>query len=297
MSYTQVDLGGLPAPDILEPLSIETILQQLKDSVTAIHPGMAPVLQIEGEPAVKVLEVCAVFIFLTRARVNDAARGLMLTFARGTDLDHLGALFGVERFSRNATEDDPGYVESDDDFRFRIQISLEGFSTAGPRGAYEFHARSAHPDVKDVMVAGPGTDGLSVAPGDVEVYVLSHQGNGTAAQEVLDEVARAVNDERVRPLTDRVLVYPAAIRTYQVRATIEVVDGTDLSVVEAAARAALDDYLAAAHYIGATVARSGIMAALHQPGAMRVTLSSPASDVVPNPNAAPFATGIQLTVV
>ncbi len=62
-------------------------------------------------------------------------------------------------------------MESDDRFRMRIPLSLEGHSTAGPVGAYKFHTFSVSAAVKDVAV-------LSPAPGQVDVIVLTASENG-----------------------------------------------------------------------------------------------------------------------
>lgn len=296
MAYTQVDLSRLVPPDVIEPLDFEAILADMKDTVARVYPQMAPVLALESEPAVKVLEVCATFILMMRARVNDAARAVMLAYATGADLDHIGAMFGVERkIYLPATETSPALVETDEDLRYRVQLSLEGLSTAGPRAAYEFHALSASSTIKDVFVAGPDTPGIVVPPGTVRVFVLTRSGSGVAPAEVISAVVAALNAEKVRPLCDTVEVASAAIRPFDVTATLIVGEGAD-AAVETEARDALADYLAATHRIGATVARSGILAALHRDGVVRVILSSPAADILPAANEAPFATGISLTV-
>src|SRR3546814_9711108 len=43
----------------------------------------------------------------------------------------------------------PAVMESDSDLRRRLVLAPEGYSVAGPEGAYIFHALSAHPDVLD----------------------------------------------------------------------------------------------------------------------------------------------------
>lgn len=297
MAYTQVDLSTLPAPEVLEALSFEDILADMKAAVAVVLPEIEPVLQIESEPAVKVLEVCAAYVLMTRARVNDAARALLLAYASGGDLDQIGSLFGVERkLLEDATETTAAVYETDAELRARIQLSLEGFSTAGPRGAYEFHALSAHPDVQDVFVAGPGTPGMTVAPGTVEVYVLGRDASGIPAADALVAVQDALNAEDVRPLCDTVIVQAAGILNFTVAAQLHVQTGPGAEVILEAAQAALDTYLDEVKQIGATVAISGIHAALHQPGVVSVTVTSPSADVVPAPNVAPYVSGTTITI-
>lgn len=49
--------------------------------------------------------------------------------------------------------------------------------------------------------------------------------------------------------------------------------------------------------LGAEIARSGLMRALHQPGCRTVVLAEPASDIEVAATAAGHCTGITLTVV
>jgi phage-related baseplate assembly protein len=303
-SYTQIDLSGLPAPLAIEALDYETILAEMKNAVTLAMPGLAPVLEIETEPATKVIEVCAGFVLLTRQRVNDAAKAVLLAYATGSNLDHLGALFGVARLvitpaDPEATPPVVAVLEADTPFRARIQLSMEGYTSAGPRGAYEFHARSASADVKDVLVAGPDTAGLTIAPGSVEVYVLAYPSDdapqGVPGSDLLALVDDAVGADDVRPLCDQVSVLPASILEYTVEAELEIFAGPDPAAVLAQAQTALATYLASVHAIGAVVAVSGIMAALHRTGVARVVLTEPSADIVPDPNEAPFCTGSVVT--
>lgn len=299
MAYTQVNLSDLPAPNIIEDVSFEDILAEMKDACVLAMPSLGPVLALESETATKVLEVCAAYVMMVRARVNDAAKAVLLAYASGSDLDHLGALFGVERAVVQVEDIGAGLaeiLEDDASFRIRIQISLEGFSVAGPRGAYEFHARSVSADVKDVAIIGPGNPALPVNSGYVHVYVLSGIGNGEASPALVEAVNDALSADDVRPLTDTVVTASATILPFAVSAQIEVFDGPDTSVVLAEAEDALTQYLESVHAIGATVAVSGIHGALHRPGVRRVVVTSPPADITPAPNVAPYASTVTITV-
>lgn len=288
-----IDLSALPIPDVLETVSYEQIVADMKAAAAAAMPELAPVLAVEAEPAVKVLQVCAYFVMLTRARVNDAARAVMLAHATGADLENLGALFDVARLVT-----DPGNpsavppvaptFETDTALRARIQLALEGFSTAGPRGAYLFHALSADGAVLDAAPSSP-------SPGDVLVTILSRVGNGTASAPLLATVAAALNAEDVRPLCDNVVVQSAGIVNYSVNAQLEFFDGPDQTVILAQARALLDEYIADCRRIGRAVRRSGILGALHRKGVSQVTLSSPTADVVPTATQAAYCTAVSVT--
>lgn len=50
--------------------------------------------------------------------------------------------------------------------------------------------------------------------------ILSHDGNGTASQTLINTVERALNDENVHPVADLVIVQSDNIIPYQVDATL-----------------------------------------------------------------------------
>ena len=97
-----IDLTKLPPPNVVEPLDFETILANNKQLLVALYPSeqqtdITQVLALESEPLTKLLQVFAYRELLLRARVNDAAKAVMLSYAKKTDLDQIGANFKVER--------------------------------------------------------------------------------------------------------------------------------------------------------------------------------------------------------
>lgn len=294
-AFTAIDLAKLPPVNVINQPDFETILGELKARLTLLMPELFPVLELESEPLVKVLQVWAYREMMVRQEVDDAARSNMLAYATGAPLDHLAAFYGVIRLIDQEADPDavppvPEILESDDRLRTRVQLALEGFTTAGSRGSYAFHALSASTEVRDVSV-------ISKSPGEVTVTVLSNQGDGTPSQELLTSVEEALNDEDVRPLTDIVVVQPSAIGNYTVAAELYVYPGPDVALVEAASRAAVEKYIAAQHRIGRDISRSGLMAALHQEGVQRVFLASPLADILVGVEATMFCINVGLNVV
>jgi phage-related baseplate assembly protein len=290
-TFTTIDLSTLPAPSIVEPLDYETILAAMLADLQARDPAFSAL--VESDPAYKILEVCAYRELLIRQRVNDASRAVMLAYAVGSDLDQLGALFGVVRLEIEPADEEavppvPAVMETDTEFRRRIQLSLEGFSTAGPEGAYIFHALAADGDVLDVSAVSPN-------PGEVVVTILSRTGDGTAGAPLLAAVDAALNDDSVRPLTDLVTVQSAAIVDYTVEAEIYTYPGPDSGTVIAEAEAALDAYIASVRKVGRDITLSGIYAALHRPGVQRVDLIAPTADVAIATDEAGHCTDIDIT--
>ena len=290
-SFTAVDLSQLPAPDVIETVDFEAILAEMLADLQARDTSFTALL--ESDPAYKILQVAAYRETLLRQRINEAGRAVMLAYATGADLDNLAALLGVTRLVLDPGNPDalppvPPTMESDADFRRRTTLALEGFSTAGPRGAYLFHAISASPSVADAGVDSP-------APGVVRVSVLSRDGDGTASSALLSAVTSALNAESVRPLTDTVQVQTAEVVPYEVQATLYFLSGPDSSVVMARAEAAIADHVASLRKVGRDVTLSGIYAALHQSGVQRVELAQPLASISIGSTQAAVCTAITLT--
>lgn len=272
---SRVDLSELPPPDVVEVLRHEQILQQMLDDLRQRDPDFESLLL--SDPACRILEVCAYREVIIRQRINEAARANMVAHAVGADLDNLAANYGIRRLviargNPEALPPVPDTLEPDDALRARIVLSLEAYTTAGSRGSYVFHALSASGEVKDVGVA-------SLEPGTVNVAVLSRGSNGAASPELLQAVVNALNAEDVRPLCDTVSVRSAEIVGYTIAATLQIEAGAGraevMDTVARAARAFVDE----AHQLGRDVNRSAIVAALHQPGVLKVTLALPTRDI------------------
>lgn len=291
-AFTAVDLSRLPFPAVVEPLDVEAIVAAMLADLRVRDPAFTAL--VESDPAYKVLEVCAYRELLLRQRVNEAAKGVLLAYAAGADLDQIAANFNVQRLvlapaNPSTLPPTPAVLEPDDDLRRRVQLAFEGLSTAGPEGAYVFHALGAHPDVLDASATSP-------APGVVAVSVLSRVGSGAPAAPLLAAVAAALADENVRPLTDQVNVVAATIVNFTVVASLTLYPGPDSAVVLAEANARLTDYLARSRRLGRDVTRSGVFAALHAEGVQNVALAEPAADVVVTAAQAAFCTARTVNV-
>jgi len=183
----------------------------------------------------------------------------------------------------------PAVYESDASLRRRVQLSFEGFTTAGSQGSYIFAALNSSGLVLDANAFSP-------EPGLVSVYVLSREANGTASEQLLEVVTAAVNAEEVRPMTDQVSVLSAAVTDYQIEAVLTVFPGPDAELIRQAALEAAQAYASAVHRLAYDVTYSGLMAALHQPGVQSVELVTPSASIVNGDGEASFCTGISVTV-
>ncbi|NYS80104.1 baseplate J/gp47 family protein [Halomonas glaciei] len=285
-----IDLSQLPVPRIVENIDYESILAELLDDLAYRYPEFD--VPAESDPIYKILEVAAYREMLVRQRVNEAARAVMLAYAEEEDLDNLGALFNVNRLQTDAGDPDaippvPPAFETNADFRRRILLSLEGLSTAGPEGAYIFHALSASGSVLDASATSP-------TPGDVVLTVLAREGNGTPTPELLETVDAAVSAEDVRPLTDHVIVQGVDIIEYTIDAALFFYPGPDSDVVLAEAQAEAQKYVDKQHRLGMDITLSGVYAALHRAGVQRVELESPTQTITVDRQQAAYCTAIAI---
>ena len=151
-----IDISKLPAPQIIEELDYETILAAMRSKLEELLPDWTA-SDLESDPANKVLEVAAYREMLMRQRINEAARACMLSFAGGTDLDHLAANFGVERLAAAQAT----FAAS-----LSLSVSLDlpctveaGFTVISSNGAYSARL------MEDVTIPA----GSSAASGNFEI--------------------------------------------------------------------------------------------------------------------------------
>ena len=302
-----IDLSQLPPPHVVEVLDFETIYAAKLAQFRVLYPDWTAAL--ESDPVVKLLELSAYQEMMMRGWVNDAAVSTMLSYARGTDLDHKAADYGVSRLLMSPADPDAyppleAVYEDDERLRYRAQMALEGLSVAGSRGAYLFHCLSASALVADASVDSPmfaalpvsdalrgqlpagalvlvctDTAGLSAPlPGDVSIAILPTDPaiDGAALAQT---VQAALSADDVRPLTDRPRVRAGQPSAFRITAQIEIENGPDAAAVMAAARAGLNNTLASTRKLGGTLSRSALFAALHVAGVRRVIMPEPAADI------------------
>lgn len=294
-----IDLSQLPAPEVIEVPDFETLLAERKEALIALYPedeqaATRRVLALESEPIVKCLQESVYREILLRQRINEAAQAVMVAYALGSDLDQLAARSNVQRLTITPANLDAvppvdAVMESDDALRVRVPEAFEGLSVAGPTAAYEFHARSADGRVQDVSAISP-------SPATVLITVLSREGNGTAAADLLSTVDTALNSESVRPVADRVTVQAATINDYQVQAKLHLFDGVAAAPCLEAANERLAAYLIEQKKLGRSVRRESYGAVLRVAGVDWVEITEPAADIIMDRTQAGNCTGTDVTV-
>jgi len=312
--FSAINLSLLPAPNAIEKVEFERILSESKAAFLEIYNALRvrqpslPIintLDLETDVINIVFQVCAYREMIVRQVGNDKYKAATLAYATGTDLDNKAAELGVARKlldvgDPNTTPPIAPVYESDDEFRVRAQLAWEALSTAGPAGAYLYHALTAHEDVLDAAIFGPES-GEDVDPGEVRVTILSREEGGTASPELLEVASEYLSADIRRPLTDSVIVESATISEYEVVATIKVRPGSSAEVVRQAAEAAVHAYVEDQYAIGESIRRSRLAAALYvsddlgRSPVVDVIITSPAVDVVTGARSAPKCSGITVT--
>ncbi|MGH1330774.1 MAG: baseplate assembly protein [Paracoccaceae bacterium] len=325
MRFTAINLDRLPAPQIIEQPDFETIFAARKARLIELAPHLAPALELESEPLVKLLQEDSYRELILRAAVQDAGAGNLLAYASGALLDHLAAFYGVERLviqEADASVSPPieEVLEDDARLRARVQLAPEGFTTAGSIGSYLFWALSSSAFIKDVDIRAPRFSKAEIAPelqaqlpesaivlvvdddaglenpmpGDVALSVLSSQGNGVPSAELIDGVLATTLPRR--PLTDRPIAKAAIIQEYTVEAELILYDGPDAELVRQASVAAVQAFVDEHHRLGHDITIAGLHAALYREGVQDIHITAPAATLEIGSDTAAHCTQITVTV-
>ena len=166
-----------------------------------------------------------------------------------------------------------GSETADDDTYYQLmRQSLEAYSTAGPKGAYEYHAKSVSTDIADVCAIAPlGKDG------HVEIYAIMSDGS-VADDGTKNRILEACDDEKVRPLTDIVEVCDPEIVDYSIDFTYYIDRNGSKSVrdIAAAIEGAVEQYVAwQGEKIGRDINPSKLIWFLKDTGIKRVDVEAP----------------------
>lgn len=158
-------------------------------------------------------------------------------------------------------------TESDDDYRKRILLAPEAFTTCGSVAAYEYHTRSVSQYISDVDISTP-------TGGTVQVTVLTKQGLPSTI--LLNKVKNYISGEKRRPLCDTVVVSSPERVAYSVVANLDLLETVAENEVKSAAETALRAYISSrTQKLGVDIVPLDIKAALKVAGVYNVTLISP----------------------
>ena len=193
----------------------------------------------------------------------DATCSIAGTSGNGFAIGEINTILDAYAFISSASNIDEtsggSDEETDAELIARVKLAPNAFSVAGPKGAYEYFAKSVSTSIIDVKVLANSDNG-NIPAGEVWVYVLS-TGGTQPSQSVLDSVSDALSADDVRPVTDTVKVKMPALINYSVvvNVTQKKSAGTTL---QSLVTASVNSYLSARSLgLGLDVVKSRIIAA------------------------------------
>jgi phage-related baseplate assembly protein len=104
--------------------------------------------------------------------------------------------------------------EDDEHYRDRLRLVPESFSTCGPELAYEFWAKTAHPDIIDCAVHS-----APEIAGEVHLFPLMRDGE-LPTPAILQDVLEICSQDRRRPLTDYVFAQLPQVVEFELQLTV-----------------------------------------------------------------------------
>jgi phage-related baseplate assembly protein len=163
-------------------------------------------------------------------------------------------------------------AETDEQYRYRVWLAIESFSTCGPHDAYEFWALSASPDIiQAVVYSAPEIAG--------EVWIFPLLKNGEIpGQPILDLVKEKCNPDTVRPLTDYVSVFAPTKFTYQLNMSYFILKENEVlldAIQSNIAQAVADWILWQRSYVSRDLNCDELRKRCLQAGAKRIVVNSP----------------------
>ena len=187
-------------------------------------------------------------------------------------------------------------VESDDDFRFRILLSMSDKSTAGSSTTYKSYAYKADERIEDIKVVNGlkdfstyiplflGKNEVEILEGirnliadfcTVNVYYYSQNADLLMKQRIED----SLNSESIRPLTDYVKVVEATPKLFQVEAILNCEKNQEYGLIQTQALENLQKNLMKLRKIGESITLSEINDFLRVGGVKEVVIVNPTQNI------------------
>ncbi|EHE6924446.1 TPA: baseplate J/gp47 family protein [Vibrio cholerae] len=240
---SQIEIYQLPPPEVVQQLDASFIRTRMLKRYAELSNTSVPKA---GDPLYFAFSAMSEEVTRARQEFQDISLENMVAFSSGANLQHLGVARPVEKYP----------TETDEQYRRRIQMAPEGFSTAGPDGAYIFHALNAHEDVLDAYP-------LSPSEVTVNLYIVSRKNDGVATPELCDIVYKHVDAQSKRPLSDKLSVLPASINRYRIEVALHMPTGPGEQQTLKLAEQRLQKLANDTHRLGGEVSFSAIYAAAH----------------------------------
>lgn len=190
-------------------------------------------------------------------------------------INYIGSVANTTKSEGGAEE------ESDEQLADRIYLAPSSYSTAGPDDAYEYWVKTCNSGITDVKVQSP-SDGV------VEIRFIMQDGT-IPGEATLQEVATFLQNEKIRPLTDKVEVKAPVAQNYAINLTYYIAesDKNQASAIQQNVNSAVDAYkMWQCEKIGRDINPSYLMRLIMNAGAKRAVIASPEFAVVSAENIA-----------
>lgn len=167
-------------------------------------------------------------------------------------------------------------IETDENLAERIYLAPSSWSTAGPDDAYKYWVMTFDPAITDVCVD-------SKVPGSVDIYFVL-QGGQLPDEAMIEELEKFLQNEDIRPLTDKVIVEAPSIHEYEIDITyyINKSDRFKAVAIQEQVQAAIDEYILwQKGRIGRDINPDQLRKLVISAGAKRVMVRSPDFTKIP----------------
>ncbi|RBO82631.1 baseplate J/gp47 family protein [Marinomonas aquiplantarum] len=321
----------LPKPEIIKTPSFDNLFQTIKNNVLGYLQEHAPddveavaeTFANQAELMTKLTEAFTVILQSHFRQMNAQALQMFGMYATDDDMvDLIVSQLGIERQiidegDPNAFPKVPATMESNDALLTRYYLAVYALATTGTRSGYRFNAMTlgGRPkmtvesnETKKVIVtyefeehdmAGQTKDAQArqVAPGEVDCYILSHSGNGTPSNELLQATQAYLERDDIAQETDLLTVKAPAIVNWSCEAVLYIRTGPDADVVKAAAEKAIKEYAEQQHRLGGNIELSMLYSVLLKTtGAHRGDIVQPNQPLRCQYNEAPYLESVKFTV-
>ncbi len=161
-------------------------------------------------------------------------------------------------------------AESDTSLSERIFLSPSSYSVAGPKDAYLYWVKTYSTQIQDVYVE-------RIVPGEVGIWILL-TGGALPEEAFLKGLEAFLEEEGVRPLTDKVTIKPPTVIHYDIHMTyyISTKNRNKEADIQKAVEKAVDNYMAwQKECIGRDINASELIRCVMEAGAKRVEVTEP----------------------
>ena len=294
-----MNFTDIPKPPALIELKTSAIIDKLIKSFLEQNPQLEDAFKAGGDPLKSLIEQCGYQFALLTNQINFAIKDNFIATATGDGLDNLVELVGLTR----------NQDEGDEQLRQRYVDSWHHLNTTGSRTSYLYHAKLAHPIIKDV-------NAWSGKPGYVNIAILTHLHNdklqlvdadaqdeqtisdGRATTELIQLVNINLHNDSIKPLGDKIIIKSAEIINYTIVANIILAKDVQVEekIIQDRLNAQLHALVSANHKFCQNILVSQILAALYNKTVKEVKLIEPQTDLIMTEAQVGFCTDITLNI-